>query len=146
MPAPRFRKRAHRRPEREPRNGKRHANDLASTQEMLRYGMRSILMAWIGLADLRAAEGDGAGGLGPVASTARARRYDEVVVLSGHSAERTGRYQAWLAATAGVAVTERREALSGPTELGEIYQAAVRAVDETRARHGRSLALSFHLS
>jgi DNA-binding NtrC family response regulator len=119
--------------------------------------MARVLLAWIGLADLRAAESAGEGeaneasgavsGVGPIASAAAALAVDELVVLSSHPPERGERYRTWLAARVAARVQLRAAPLSGPTDLGEIYQAAVQALEAVRAQHGRAApSLVFHLS
>jgi DNA-binding NtrC family response regulator len=106
-----------------------------------------LLFAWVGNADLRAAAGDAEAGLGPIASAAGARSYEEIVLLSSHPASLSRDYADWLSArAAGAVVSLRCEALTGPTEYREIHDAAQPAVRDAQERHGRGAGLTFHLS
>ena len=107
--------------------------------------MPGILVSWIGHADLRAVEESATAGVGPVAQALDTGSYDAAFLLTDYGAEAVG-YLGWLKARAGGAAIDLiRERLTGPTEFGEIYTAAVRACERALAA-GRGAALTFHLS
>ncbi len=108
--------------------------------------MPGILFAWVGNADLRAAAGDVEAGLGPIGCAATTRRFDEVVVLSGHGEPATSKFVAWLGKQTGVPLVLEKEKLADPPEYRDIHDAAVRAVLGARQRHGRDAELTYHLS
>jgi DNA-binding NtrC family response regulator len=107
---------------------------------------RRVLMAWVGSTDLRAPTDEAAVGLGPVAQAISTRRFDEVLLLSNYPKAPVEAYVRWLAGrTSGRIRVERRE-LSGPTEFGEIYTAAVDVVQGVLRRYDTAVDLTFHLS
>ncbi len=103
-------------------------------------------MAWVDSTDLRAPEEEAAVGLGPVAQAVSARKFDEVVLLSNFSKAPVEAYARWISGLSSCHVRVERCNLSGPTEFGEIYTAAVGVVQETLRRHGPAVDLTFHLS
>jgi len=106
-----------------------------------------ILISWIGHTDLRAPEEEGEVGAGPVAQALEARRFDDAYLLEDHEVGAVRRYQAWLEARVpGPRIHALREPLSGPTEFGEIYSAAVRACEKALTGAPRDTSLTFHLS
>jgi DNA-binding NtrC family response regulator len=109
--------------------------------------VRKVLVSWIGHTDLRAPDEGEAVGEGPVAQALGARRFDRAFLVSDHQGEAVRRYTRWLEArAAGVELQVLHERLSGPTEFGEIYAAAVRACTKALADGPRATSLSFHLS
>ncbi len=108
--------------------------------------MKRILISWIGRADLRAPSEDPVVGNGPVAQALGAREFDAAVLISDYAENVSAPFLEWLRPWTGAAVTVRHEPLSGPTEFGEIYEAAVRVVTGARASHGTDANLTFHLS
>ena len=107
--------------------------------------MPGILVSWIGHADLRAVEESVTAGVGPVAQALDTGSFDAAFLLTDYDAEAVG-YLGWLKAHAGgTAIDLIRERLTGPTEFGEIYTAAVRACERALAAD-RGAALTFHLS
>ncbi len=108
--------------------------------------MRKVLVAWVGNTDLKAPiEGD-AVGLGPIAQAIGARTFDEAVLLTNFEDRLVGPYVKWLRGRTTTKIEIVRERLTGPTDFGEIYEAAVRAVDRALGREPRKVALTFHLS
>ncbi len=108
--------------------------------------MAKILITWIGRADLRAPLDDPVVGIGPVAQALGAREFDAAVLISDWAENVSSPFLEWLRPWTGADVTVRHEPLSGPTEFGEIYEAAVRVVSETLARYGKDADLTYHLS
>ena len=109
--------------------------------------MRSVLLSWIGHADLRAPEDGDAAGVGPVAQALGARAFDQAFLVTDHDGEPVSRYREWLDARAGGTVLNLlHEPLTGPTEFGEIYEAAVRACEQALGGDPENTSLTFHLS
>jgi len=109
-------------------------------------GRRAVLVAWIGSTDLRApAEGD-AIGLGPVAQAVGAREFDEVVLISNYTKADEQGYVRWLSARATCTIRVEHRDLTGPTEFGEIYTAAVGVLEGILGRHPGGVDFTFHLS
>ncbi|MFO0651437.1 MAG: sigma 54-interacting transcriptional regulator [Polyangiales bacterium] len=113
--------------------------------------MASVLMAWVGHADLTGASlrpsGWASFGDGPIADALRSRAFDEVVLLWNWADELAERYARWLRERAGAAVFLAPSHIESPTNHAAIYAAAVVAVDTAVARHGEPAPeLTFHLS
>ncbi len=108
--------------------------------------MGKVLVAWIGNTDIKAAEGDDACRPGPIASAVAAGSYDEVLLLSDHTKDKTKRFVAWLETGCATPMHVRAARLSGPTRFGEIYAACVEALEDARARRGDDTRFTFHLS
>jgi transcriptional regulator with PAS, ATPase and Fis domain len=108
--------------------------------------MKRILVCWIGTADLKASENDGAFGLGPTAQAADALGFDEVVFLSDYAEKVTAKYENWLRSRTKATVLSHPAKPRTPTHFGDIYEAAVRVVTSTLERHDEPPALTFHLS
>ena len=107
--------------------------------------MRRVLLTWIGHTDLRATAEEQIIGAGPVAQALTARRFDEAFLITDHEDER--RYITWLEKRSkGTKLHVLRQALTGPTEFGEIYVAAVRASQLALADGAGNTSLTFHLS
>ncbi len=105
--------------------------------------MARVLLAWIGLADLKGAESDGSG---PIAQALAERPFDHVVLLNNFPDERVGPYEKWLKKRTKATLTVRPYALSSPTHHGDIYNAVVLAVAWTLETYGAKTKLTFHLS
>ena len=106
----------------------------------------TLLAAWIGSTDLRAPAEENAIGLGPVAQALGRRSPDEVVLLSNYPKADVAPYVRWLAARTSSQIHVEHRKLSGPTEFGEIYEAAVDVLERSMARHPEGVDLIFHLS
>jgi DNA-binding NtrC family response regulator len=112
------------------------------------YGafVRTVLVAWVGNADLRAPIENEALGVGPIAQALEARTFDEACLLSDHDPALVAAYVSWLQGRSGAAIQVVDEKLSGPTDFGEIYEAALRAVRRVGGDRARDTSLTFHLS
>ena len=108
--------------------------------------MARILISWIGRADLRAPGEEPLAGEGPVAQALSARAYDAAVLISDYPEREAAPFVEWLRPRTGAAVTVCHEPLSGPTDFGEIHEAAVRVVSGSLDHHGADAELTFHLS
>lgn len=108
--------------------------------------MKKVLICWVGFTDLRAAEESQEVGLGPIAQAVDARDFDEVVLISDQPQHVTKAYVDWLRSRNSIQIILHYEKLSGPTNFGEIYEAAVRVLNATLTRHKDEITLTFHLS
>ena len=127
----------------------RDNRNVARTQTFLyTQVVRKILVSWIGNADLRGPEENESIGVGPLAQALDARAFDEVHLLTNHPQDAVRPYLRWLERYACDAKLHiHREALSGPTEFGEIYQAAVRTCERACGEGTtQDMGLVFHLS
>jgi DNA-binding NtrC family response regulator len=109
-------------------------------------GSSTLLASWLGTTDLRAPAEEDAVGLGPIAQALDARRFDEVVLLSDYAKPEVDPYVRWLAARTSIPIQVEHRQLSGPTDFGEIYQAAVEVLDRVVGKHAGRVNLTFHLS
>jgi transcriptional regulator with PAS, ATPase and Fis domain len=105
-----------------------------------------LLLAWIGNADLRAPAENEQVGVGPIAQALEARVFDEVFLLSNYDEKAVATYLKWLRGRSPARIEVVEEKLSGPTQFGEIHEAAVRAVQRALGDRGRDTSLTFHLS
>lgn len=107
--------------------------------------MRKVLVAWIGNTDLRAPAETKPVGVGPIAQAIDARTFDEIFLLSDYEEEKVTPYIRWLKSRTETPVVVLFERLTGPTQFGEIHEAAVRSVERALGER-RNVALTFHLS
>ena len=105
-----------------------------------------ILVSWIGLTDLKAAEGDVGAGIGPIAQAVAFKEFARIVLLSNSPADRTQRYLEWLGPRTGAVLDLRPFTLSSPMHFGEIYRAARQVLSELTAGPSPAPALTIHLS
>jgi transcriptional regulator with PAS, ATPase and Fis domain len=108
--------------------------------------MKKILVSWIGNTDLEAPEKSAKIGLGPIAQAATKESYDEIVLLSDYSKDRVSNYITWLKLQTKDKISVHFKPLSGPTQFGEIYDAAVSAISEVLKKVANDIDLTFHLS
>lgn len=108
--------------------------------------MHSVLICWIGRTDLRAVTELADVGLGPIAQAVTARQYSAVYLVTDYPAHEVSAYVAWLQPQTVASLHVRPEKLSGPTEFGEIYEAAVRACQHALKDQPHETQLTFHLS
>ncbi len=106
---------------------------------------KKILMCWVGRTDIRASQGDKKAGLGPIAQAVLDRDFDEIVLLSNYSKSETAEYIKWLEGHTTSTITLHLVDLSSPTDLGEIYQAAVARIAHLLSQQPEA-RLTFHLS
>lgn len=109
--------------------------------------MTRTLITWIGHTDLRAPEQEQSAEDGPVAQALAARGFEDAYLLFDHEADAVRAYREWLEPRYGATRLHLlRSELSGPTQFGEIYVAAVQACEKALAADARETALTFHLS
>ena len=105
----------------------------------------SVLVSWIGHADLRAVDESANVGIGPVAQALGTGRFEAAFLLIDHEDESVA-YLQWLKGHSnGAEIYLLPEQLTGPTEFGEIYTAAIRACEQAIAVANGD-AITFHLS
>jgi len=85
-------------------------------------------------------------GLGPIAQAMGARSFDEVVLLSNYPKADAEPYVRWLTPRTSSRIRIEHRKLSGPTEFGEIYAAAVEVLGRVVERRPGGVNLTFHLS
>jgi transcriptional regulator with GAF, ATPase, and Fis domain len=105
-----------------------------------------MLVAWIGTTDLRAPDLNNESDVGPIAQALAARSFGRVLLLADQAAAQVSKFEAWLSGRTSTPIDVQRAQLSGPTNFGEIYKAAVRALDDRLVRTREQVELTFHLS
>ena len=109
--------------------------------------VRRILVAWIGRTDLRAPTESEAIGLGPIAQAVDARELDELwLLLADYPKSDVASYLKWLRGRSSTRLEVLPEKLSGPTQFGEIYEAAIRGVNKALGGRSCETQPTFHLS
>lgn len=103
-------------------------------------------MAWLGRTDLRAPTEAELVGLGPIAQALEGRSFDEAFLLSDYADRLVQPYLKWLRGRSAARIEVLSEELSGPTQFGEIYEAAVRGIERAVGDRRRETELSLHLS
>lgn len=104
-----------------------------------------ILFTWLGMADLRASVGEAGDSIGPIGQAVSARDFDKLVILSDHSQRENTRYLKWVSKLNTLSVALEKAPLTRPTEFSEIYENAVRVVENHVTRTNES-DMTFHLS
>ncbi len=112
----------------------------------IRNGMEKILVGWIGFTDIRASKGSEKDGLGPIGQGVKAMKFDEICLISNLARREADNYEHWLRSLTDSRIFLRTEKLTGPTQFGEIYEAASRVVADILDRNGKESSLTFHLS
>jgi len=105
----------------------------------------AILLAWLGNADLRAAEAGNSDGQGPILEALKVLAFEALHLLSDHSTQKTRAYVKWLEGQSSVRVTSHQTKLTSPTSFEEIFRAAVGVVEEVKRASPKG-DLTFHLS
>ena len=109
--------------------------------------MQKVLLAWVGMTDLRASKGELNNGLGPVAQAARTRSFTHILLLSDHERKVETSYVEWLKTITEANVRIHHVRLSGPTQFGEIYEGAKSAIARLDKELGlANVRLTYHLS
>ena len=103
-----------------------------------------VLLAWIGRADLDARAADGQG---PILGALRHRAWPVVQLLADWPDSEVDAYAQWLRSSAPDSeIRIARTRLTNPNAFGEIYRAAVVALEALLAAAGRDATLTYHLS
>ena len=98
------------------------------------------------MTDLKVARGELGNSLGPIGQAVKKRPFEEVHLLSDHDRRAASAYLKWLATQSDVAVAVHSVKLSGPTEFGEIFEAARSVIRALKAAKGEMVPLVYHLS
>lgn len=107
--------------------------------------MSSVLVSWVGTADLNAAKSDGADGLGPVAQAVASRSFEQVVLLTNQKSKVTA-FVDWLKKRTATPIVVRAENLQSPTNYVDIYRAVTKTIEWLTPASGKKRRLTFHLS
>lgn len=113
---------------------------------MYRPRVRKVLVAWLGNTDLRAPTESDKVGAGPIAQALAGRTFDEAFLLSDYDDKAVQPYLKWLRGRTTSRIEVIPEKLSGPTQFGEIYQAAIRGIERALGDRRQETMLSLHLS
>lgn len=105
----------------------------------------SVLFAWLGNTDLRAAEGDPAVQAGPILKGVQAYEFDRIEILSDHSKSKNKGYKDWLGGHFSGEILIHQTHLTSPTDFGQIFIEAEKVVSASR-KSRPDAALTFHLS
>jgi transcriptional regulator with PAS, ATPase and Fis domain len=108
--------------------------------------MMKMLASWIGTADLRAPELNDETDIGPIAQALAARSFGRVLLLADQDLAEVSNFATWLRARNSPPLDIQNVKLSSPTNFGEIYKAAVSALDDRLNRLNEKTELTFHLS
>jgi len=95
-------------------------------------GRTRVLVAWIGITDLRAPTEEAQVGLGPIANALQVPgTYERVALLDNLPIDdaRVPVYVDWIKSRTSAVVDHRRVKLRSPTHFGDIYRAAIEVVD-----------------
>ncbi len=108
---------------------------------------KRLLFCWLGATDLRAGSGETDKGLGPIGqAAAQGQGYDEIILLNNWPPSSAKEYISWLKKNNSANILLQQVQLTGPTNFGEIYQAASAAITDKIKEHGVETDLIFHLS
>lgn len=108
--------------------------------------IKKILFAWLGNTDLRAAEANGAEGLGPVAEAVKERGYPCVRLLCNYGRKKSAGYTKWFHGRfPDVDFSVIHADLEIPTDFSGIYENAVRVLEKEGKAPGE-LEFTFHIS
>ncbi|AUX42242.1 ATPase AAA [Sorangium cellulosum] len=108
--------------------------------------MASVLLAWIGKTDIKAASGDASVGEGPLAQALVDRDFNHVVLLNNYREEEAALVERWLKKKTKASLVVRQEKLSSPTHYADIYRAVTASVLWAVGEYGKKAKLTFHLS
>lgn len=105
----------------------------------------SILVGWLGNADLRAAASEQDAELGPLLGAVQTFSFEKIYLLSDHPPEKTRAYADWLQAKGQVPVIQHQAKLASPTDHKDIYREATRVLGEIRNQYPQT-SMTLHLS
>lgn len=98
------------------------------------------------MTDLRASANEAEIGLGPMAQAAVSREFDSVILLSNFKKAENTVYRNWLKTKFDLPVEIQNVSLSSPTDFGEIYQSAVKAIESAEKYNQGKTSFTFHIS
>jgi DNA-binding NtrC family response regulator len=117
-------------------------------QRKLYYtNMKKVLISWVGRTDLQASDGKPEAGDGPIGQAVQKINFTEVNLLCDYPKRDCEKYIKWVTKRISAKVVPHQIPLSGPTNFGEIYEAAVKVITGVLQRCGpHKTELTFHLS
>jgi transcriptional regulator with PAS, ATPase and Fis domain len=118
---------------------------LAIYKNFFTFCRMRTLIAWLGNADLKAAE-DGAGLSGPIGQAVHAESYDKTVLLTNQLHSNVEHYVDWLTKNGGPACDIISVSLTSPTNFREIYAAASAALGDLIKAGAKLADLTIHIS
>lgn len=108
---------------------------------------KHVLLAWLGMTDLKAASGDLAVGLGPIAQATSTIDFEHVYLLTDQPAAVADNFAVWLKETTKALIEIVSTPLRSPTDYEQIYESAVKTIERVRKDlAGANYDLTFHLS
>jgi len=107
----------------------------------------TILFAWIGNTDLKAARGELKGELGPIAMALAARSFSHIILISNYTKEEEKRYLEWLKGKTSASIRKHHVHLTSPTDFRDIYNAVTNTIKEVKRMPGAGeFRATYHLS
>jgi DNA-binding NtrC family response regulator len=108
--------------------------------------MKKWLISWVGETDHRAAEGQLARGVGPIAAALQSEHFDAVRLLTNYPHERSSQYCAWLRNLTSHPNIELTDiTLASPIDHAAIYREVTAQLAHVQEQHG-PVHRTFHLS
>lgn len=104
------------------------------------------MISWIGMADINASKEGRQAGNGPIGQAITALAFDKVVLLNDFDKKIGSNYANWINKKFDVPVLILNEKLSSPTDFGDIYKAASKAIANQIDEDRKACQLSIHLS
>lgn len=109
--------------------------------------MPSILVSWIGITDIKAAEPNSDVGLGPIAQAVKKRSFEHVELVTDFAKLKIQPFIEWLRQQSPADINLHFTKLpGGPTDYEDIYKAAEKTISEVLEKYGTGSDLVFHLS
>lgn len=110
--------------------------------------MKKILFTWLGDTDINSAENNGAKGLGAICQTLTGRNFDQTVILSNYSNEKSKPYIKWLKRQIihGDVCLEQVDLGGNPMDYQAIYKSAKTVVQNHLDDLSAKAHITFHLS
>ncbi|WP_316410596.1 sigma-54 interaction domain-containing protein [Mesoterricola sediminis] len=84
--------------------------------------------------------------MGPIAQALDARAFDKVVLVSDYPEEEVKAFVEWIKQRTSTSIDTFTVKLSGPTNFGEIYEAAAKACAKALGNQRTTTSLTYHLS
>jgi len=108
--------------------------------------MKKVFVSWVGRTDLRARTEEDEVGSGPIAQALDVREFDRIILLHDYSRAEVEPFATWIQPRTAAKIDLYYEPLSGPTDFGEIYKAAVHSISTALGDRAVGVDLCFHLS
>ena len=108
--------------------------------------MKNFMICWVGETDLNASIGIKKAGIGPIGQAVESGGYDLLCLLSDWDLERTELYIKWLQTITSTEIISYPIKLSAPTVFEEIYEAAVKTIEDINKKYKEDFHYTFHIS